>query len=519
MNAPLLAIENLTLSFGASAALNGLTLAIQPGEMLGLVGESGSGKSAAALAVLGLLPQGGQLTGDIRFHGKQARPEHLRGRGIAMIFQDARAALNPVRCIGRQIADVLHAHQGLRGAALQAETIRLLAEVQLTDTARLLQAYPHELSGGMCQRVGIALALACKPDLLIADEPTTALDTTTQAAIMQLLHGLIQRHGMAVLFITHDLALAAAHCRRVAVMQAGRVVECAASETLFADPQHAYTQKLIAALPHRMATQPAGEAVPLLDVRALRKLYPMRGTAEMLAAVDGVDLQIAQGEALGLVGESGCGKSTLALLIARLLDASAGSMKFEGQDIAAMPADGFAGTAQRRRIQMVFQDAAGSLNPRHTAFAAIADPLRHLLGLQGKALDSRVRECARLAGLPENLLNRLPHQLSGGQKTRIGIARAIATEPALIVLDEPTAGLDAPVQAEILALLENLRLQLGMALLLISHDLNVVRQSCGRVAVMQHGRIVETAPTAQLFSQPQHPHSRELLQALPRIEV
>ena len=511
MNAPLLQIEQLALRYGDVTALNGLDLDIQPGEMLGLVGESGSGKSAAALAILGLLPKSAALSGQIRYQGRKLPPENLRGHGIAMIFQDPRAALNPVRRIGQQITDVLRAHRKITEAEAEAEAARLLADVHLTDGKRLLRAYPHALSGGMCQRVGIALALACQPKLLIADEPTTALDTTTQAAIMALLHDLMQRHGMAMLFITHDLALAAQHCQRVAVIQAGRIVECAESRALFTRPRHAYTQRLIAALPRQIATQDVAENTPLLRVQNLRKQYPG------LMAVEDVSLHVGRGEALGLVGESGSGKSTLALLIARLLDADAGGILFDGSDIGGIAADAFARVPQRRQIQMVFQDATGSLNPRHTAFAAIADPLRHLLGLRDAALDARVRQAAGLAGLPEALLGRLPHQLSGGQKTRIGIARAIAAEPALLVLDEPTAGLDAPVQAEILALLDNLRHRLGLALLLISHDLNVVRQTCSRIAVMQQGRIVEEAATETLFAQPQHPHSRALLAALPRI--
>jgi peptide/nickel transport system ATP-binding protein len=391
-----------------------------------------------------------------------------------------------------------------------------------------LEAYPHELSGGMCQRVMIAMAIACEPALLIADEPTTGLDVTTQKTVMDLLARITAERGMAMILITHDLGLAAQYCRRVAVMEQGQVVEQGEAASLFRAPQHPYTRRLIAASPTRDSTvedlvggegQPAAPHIRtaskalLLDVRNLRKDYART------RAVNDVSFTLEPGESLGLVGESGSGKSTISRLVCRLIDQSAGQILFDGQDIAGIPARAFHRAPQRRDIQIVFQDPTESLNPRFSAFDSIAHPLRRQDSFPSEAaLAARVRDCAERCGLPLNLLDRFPHQLSGGQKARVGIARAIATRPRLLVLDEPTAALDVSVQAVILKLLDDLRREEGLGYLFVSHDLNVVRMMCERTIVLQQGSIVEQGPSTGIFAAPQAAYTRELLAAIPHFD-
>ncbi|MBK3401107.1 MULTISPECIES: ABC transporter ATP-binding protein [Methylobacterium] len=536
MQPPLLSIEDLRVTFatrrGPVEALRGVSLSVAPGESLGLVGESGSGKSVTAFAAARLLDRAGRITGgSVRFRGQDvtrlaaADLRAAHGQAIGMIFQNPRAALNPIRPIGRQLADVLMAG-GLSKVQAKERALESLEAVRIRDAARRLDAYPHELSGGMCQRVMIALALACRPALLIADEPTTGLDVTTQKTVMDLVARLTAERGMAMILITHDLGLAAQYCGRIAVMEQGRLVEEGEPGALFAKPRHPYTKRLVAASPTPTSTlsdlvpesprsparprpAPAPGTPPLLAVEGLGKMF---GGA---MAVEDVSFSLREGESLGLVGESGSGKSTTSRMICRLLDASAGKILFDGESIGTIPARDFHRSPHRRAIQIVFQDPTDSLNPRFSAFDCIAHPLKRLTPLRGEPLRLRVIESAERAGLPSALLDRFPHQLSGGQKARIGIARAIAVKPRLLVLDEPTAALDVSVQAGVLRLLDDLRREDGLAVLFVSHDLNVVRMMCERTLVLQGGRVVEEGVSRDLFRTPRTAYTRELLAAIP----
>ena len=542
MSTPLLAIDDLHVSFstrrGPVEAVRGISLALQAGETLGIVGESGSGKSVTAFAVARLLDRAGRITrGRIAFRGSditQAPSKDLRrlhGAALSMVFQNPRAALNPIRTVGLQIADAVRAHEDVAAAEARRRALGLLEAVLIRDPEARIGAYPHELSGGMCQRVMIAMAIACEPALIIADEPTTGLDVTTQKIVMDLLARLTRERHMATILITHDLGLAAQYCGRVAVMEQGRIVEEAPPIDLFGAPAHPYTIRLVAASPTPTSTiedlagpsQPgdrpivvrprrseAASSMPLLDVSHLVKRF---GST---TAVDDVSFVLHEGDRLGLVGESGSGKSTISRLVCRLIDPSAGSIRFAGESIGDMAAATFHKSPLRKDIQIVFQDPNDSLNPRFTAFDCIAHPLRRLLGLRNDAaLRERVARCAIRCGLPLALLERFPHQLSGGQKARVGIARAIAPEPRLLVLDEPTAALDVSVQAVVLQLLDQLCREDGLSFLFVSHDLNVVRMLCNRTIVLRNGCIVEEGPSRLLFERPQHAYTRELVAAIP----
>jgi peptide/nickel transport system ATP-binding protein len=537
----LLAVENLHVSFstrqGVVNALHGIDFTLEAGQTLGIVGESGSGKSVTSLAVMRLLDRAGRITqGRVLFRGQDVTRldrsdlRQLRGAAMSMIFQNPRAALNPIRTVEQQIIDVLRAHRSISPREARAEALDLLRAVLIRDPETRLSAYPAELSGGMCQRVMIAMAMACKPALLIADEPTTGLDVTTQKAVMDLLAGLSAERGMAMILITHDLGLAARYCADIAVMQNGEIVERGPVVELFQSPRHAYTRMLVAAsprrdssladlapeatpVPARAITRPPGTG-PLLELTHVRKTFP-----GPVHAVDDVSFTLPQGGALGLVGESGSGKTTLSRLICRLADVDSGDIIFQGQSISDMPARDFHRAPQRKLIQIVFQDPNDSLNPRFSAFDCIAHPLRRLEQMRdGSALEARVREAAERAGLPLDLLERYPHQLSGGQKARIGIARAIAPRPKLLVLDEPTAALDVSIQAVILQLLDRLRREDDIGLLFVSHDLNVVRMLCDDLVVLKQGRIVEAGPSAAVFANPQADYTRDLLDAIPHFE-
>ena len=538
----LLQVEKLQVAFstrhGLVQALHGIDIALDGSETLGIVGESGSGKSVTSLAVMRLLDRAGRITGGrIEFNGRditKAAPgdlRRLRGSALSMIFQNPRAALNPIRTVEQQIVDVLAAHDRVTSkSSARAQALDLLRAVRIRDPEPRLSAYPHELSGGMCQRIMIAMAIACEPALLIADEPTTGLDVTTQQTVMELLAGIKAERGMAMILITHDLGLAARWCDRIAVMEAGRVVEEGPTEALFEAPAHPYTRRLVAASPTRCSVladlAPDAPKVvpkpvehrpgtpPLLELQHVVKSFggPTR-------AVDDVSFKMPQGGALGLVGESGSGKSTLSRLVCRLLDPDDGDIVFNGESIARIPARAFHRSPLRRDIQIVFQDPNDSLNPRYTAFDSIAHPLRRLEGLRdGAALTSRVREAAGRAGLPMDLLQRFPHQLSGGQKARVGIARAVAPSPRLMILDEPTAALDVSVQAVILQLLDKLRREEGIGLLFVSHDLNVVRMLCDDLVVLQAGKVMEAGSSQEIFRQPQSDYTRMLLDAVPYFE-
>ena len=557
MSGSLLQVENLTVEFrtrnGIVRAVERVDLSVGRGETLAIVGESGSGKSVTSYAVMRILDSAGSIAqGSVMFSGidvanaDEDTMATLRGREISMVFQNPRLALNPIRKIGRQIEDVLIRHvQATRNNAKE-KAIELLAKVRIARPEERYDAYPFELSGGMCQRVVIALALACKPRLLIADEPTTGLDVRTQKAVMDLIVELVAEQGMSMILITHDLGLAAAYCERVIVMEKGRVVEAASATSVFKNPQEPYTKRLVRATPRpgvslrdllpdpeipyaaeTPRTENAG-AQPLLEVRDLVKSFAPAQGASLLSrfmnkqaeapvrSVDGISFTLAKGETLGLVGESGCGKSTTSAMIMRLLDPTSGSIFFAGRDIGAIPARSFARDADRARLQLVFQDPTDSLNPRFTAERAIADPLYRLGGVT-RADEARaaVEEIAKMVGLPHDLLDRFPHQLSGGQKARVGIARAMVLRPDLVVLDEPTAALDVSVQAIVLNLLADLRAELGMSYLFVSHDLQVVRMLCDRALVMRAGRIVEEGSAAAVLEDPQHAYTRELVSAIP----
>jgi ABC-type glutathione transport system ATPase component len=546
MTTSLLEVEDLHVSFstrrGLVEAVRGVTLSLGEGEMLGLVGESGSGKSVTGFAVTRLLDAAGRITaGHIRFRGHDITRiaggdfRSLHGAAMAMIFQNPRAALNPIRAVGEQIADAILAHRRLSRHDARAEALQLLRAVQIRDPERRMSAYPHELSGGMCQRVMIAMAISCNPALLIADEPTTGLDVTTQKVVMDLLTGIAAERGMATILITHDLGLAARYCRRIVVMEQGRLVEEAEPMTLFRAPRHAYTKRLVAASPtanSRIAdlvteeergryvaakvaprSLPPPGTPPLLEVQKLAKRFDQGSPA-----VADFSMTINAGESVGLVGESGSGKSTTSRMICRLIDPSEGDIVFEGESIGHIAARDFHRSPFRKDIQIVFQDPNDSLNPRFTAFDCIAHPLLRLGRMRpGDALRRRVEECARRVGLEADLLPRFPHQLSGGQKARVGIARAIACRPRLLVLDEPTAALDVSVQAVVLQLLDRLRREDDLAFLFVSHDLNVVRMMCERTIVLRNGRIVEQGESRALFDHPQTDYTRELVDAVPHI--
>jgi len=558
---PLLDVHDLTVEFatrrGIVRAVEQVNLTVARGETVGIVGESGSGKSVTSYAVMRILDRAGRIAdGAITFsgvdvrHASESAMRDLRGREMSMIFQNPRAALNPIRKVGHQIEDVLLQHVQAAPSDAREKAIAMLDQVRIARPEERYHAYPFELSGGMCQRVVIALALACRPQLLIADEPTTGLDVTTQKAVMELVVELTRERGMSTILITHDLGLAAAYCDRVVVMQKGRVLETARSTEIFKVPEHPYTRKLMRATPRIGVTlrdllppdavlpdsKPAAAAAreadePLLVVDDLIKDYPRDAMSRTLAslfrrrdiaedaafrAVDGISFGVKRGESVGLVGESGCGKSTTSMMVMRLLDKTAGTITFDGQDIGAVPARDFARSPLRGRIQMVFQDPTDSLNPRFTAARAIADPILRLGTARGaRAVRARCEELAHQVGLPGELLDRFPHQLSGGQKARVGIARAIALGPELLVLDEPTAALDVSVQAIVLNLLQDLKTALGMSYLFVSHDLNVVRLLCDRVIVMRAGKIVEQGSTTQVLNAPQSDYTRELLTAIP----
>ncbi len=563
---PVLDVHDLTVEFttrrGIVRAVQHIDISVAKGETLGIVGESGSGKSVTSYAVMRILDRAGRIAeGSVAFSGMDitSAPESdirdLRGREMSMIFQNPRAALNPIRKIGHQIEDVLLQHLKADSRDVTEKAIEALDQVRIARPRERYHAYPFELSGGMCQRVVIALALACRPQLLIADEPTTGLDVTTQKAVMDLVVDLTRERGMSTILITHDLGLAATYCGRVMVMEKGRVVESAASQAIFTRPSHPYTRKLMRATPRpgmslrdllpeekdaspvalvkgKAAPAPAG--APLLLVTKLVKEYPRKGATrkfgarfrrvsvdgpETFRAVDGISFSIRRGESVGLVGESGCGKSTTSSMVMRLLDKTGGTVMFDGEDIGEIPAKQFAKLPLRRRIQMVFQDPTDSLNPRFTAARAIADPILRLGNERGRAaVRARCEDLARQVGLPVELLDRFPHQLSGGQKARVGIARAIALKPDLIILDEPTAALDVSVQAVVLNLLQDLKEQLGMSYLFVSHDLNVVRLLCDRVIVMRAGKIVEEGPTERVMGAPEADYTKELLAAIPHPE-
>ena len=507
-----------------SHALKDVTLSVSAGEILCVVGESGSGKSMTANAVMRLLPGGVALDGGrILFEGRdlaevdEADMRRVRGAGIAMIFQEPMTALNPLRSIGDQIGEMFKVHTRLGKAEIAERVLGLLEEVRIPDPKQAARAYPHELSGGQRQRAMIAMALALDPKVLIADEPTTALDVTTQAQILELIRDLQRRKGTAVLFITHDFGVVAEIADRVAVMQHGRIVEQGPAEAILSKPQHPYSRQLIAAVPPLTAppARPLSDE-PIMTIESVSKTYRNGGFfgrgARVTHAVKNASLMLPKGGTLGIVGESGSGKSTLARCLVRLIDPDSGRIVLNGRDLACLSREEM--RAETRHIQMVFQDPFASLNPRRKAGELVAQgPIVHGMP-RDKAL-ARARELFALVGLDPAATDRFPHEFSGGQRQRIGLARALALEPDVLVADEPVSALDVSVQAQVLKLLGELRQKLGLSIVFITHDLRVAAQVCDLVAVMKSGEVVETGPVAQVFGNPQHPYTKALLASIP----
>ncbi len=535
MSAPLLAVEGLDVRFATPAgtvhAVRGLGFALQAGETLGIVGESGSGKSQAMLALLGLLVANGRAQGCALFEGAdllaldEPALERVRGSRIAMVFQDPMTSLNPYLAIGRQMGLVLAAHRGVTGSAARRECTAVLEAVGIPEAAHRLGQYPHELSGGMRQRVMIATALLCRPALLIADEPTTALDVTVQAQILALMQELRERYGTAIVLITHDLAVVAGVADRILVMQQGECREEGPAGDIFRAPRHPYTRALLAAVPRLdrpAAPLPPPRArggAPLLAAEALRVEFPvidgrLAGRRRRLRAVVDVSFALAPGEILGVVGESGCGKSTLGRALLALVPVTAGRVSFLGRDLTALAHAEL--QPLRRDLQVVFQDPLASLDPRMTVRDIVAEPLDIFEpGLGEAARTNQVAEMLTRVGLDPSHMNRYPHQFSGGQCQRVAIARALITRPRVVVCDEAVSALDVSVRAQILRLLLELRRLLDLSLVFIGHDLAVIRQVSQRVMVMYLGRVMEIAPAEALFGAPRHPYTRALLAAAP----
>ena len=530
----LLEVAELSVGFRLGGrvieAVRKVSFTLDRGETLALVGESGSGKSVTALSLLQLLPypKAFHETGSIRLDGTEllgageAALRQVRGNRVGMIFQEPMTSLNPLHTIEKQIGEVLAIHRRLSGAAARARVLELLRMVRLQEAERRLDAYPHQLSGGQRQRVMIAMALANEPDLLIADEPTTALDVTVQAQILALLGELQQRLGMAMLLITHDLTIVRKVARRVAVMKDGAIVEQGPVDEIFARPVHPYTRMLLAAEPKGVAPRPAAAAPAVVEGHDIRVHFPiqrglLRRTVGHIKAVDGVSLRVRAGETLGIVGESGSGKTTLGLALLRLLP-SQGEIRFAGRAIQGW------GWRQmrplRREMQIVFQDPYGSLSPRLSVGEIVAEGLLvHGIGRDAAERRARVAAILEEVGLDPATMDRYPHEFSGGQRQRISIARAMVLQPRLVVLDEPTSALDMSVQAQIVDLLRALQARHGLAYVFISHDLRVIRALSHHVMVMKDGVAVEEAATDELFERPRHPYTRALLRAALAIEA
>ncbi|MEU3832628.1 ABC transporter ATP-binding protein [Streptomyces microflavus] len=526
---PLVRVVGLTVDFGSVRAVDGLSFTLEAGGALAVVGESGSGKSASAYALLGLhRGTGARVGGTVEVAGTDVNAADdaglraLRGAKAAMVFQDPLSSLDPYYPVGDQIAEVHRVHHRVSRKAARARAVEVLDRVGIPDAARRSRLRPHEFSGGMRQRALIAMALACEPQLIVADEPTTALDVTVQAQILDLLHTLRQETGMGLLLVTHDVGVAAESVDDVLVMRDGREVERGPVARVLGSPREAYTKELLAAVPRvetrRVAPVPPPRAeeasVPLLEAVGLRREFG-RGSGKV-AAVGGVSLTVHAGRTLGIVGESGSGKTTLGRMLVRLLDPTAGRLRYGGTEIGSLSEKEL--KPFRRELQMVFQDPVASLNPRRSVGESVADPLRAAgEGDEGRIRD-RVGALLERVGLDPAHFERYPHEFSGGQRQRIGIARALAAEPKVIVCDEPVSALDVTTQAQVVALLAELQRELGIGLVFIAHDLAVVRQVSDRVAVMRGGLIVEQGSADEVYGDPRDPYTKQLLAAVPALD-
>jgi peptide/nickel transport system ATP-binding protein len=527
----MLELRGLTVTFssqfGAVHAVKGVDLAIAPGECVGLVGESGSGKSQTGMAPFGLVAGNGIIGGQALFDGQdllaggEALQRQVRGRDVGFVFQDPLTSLTPHMSIGAQLAEPLVRHMGLNQSAALSRAVELLEQVRLSDPAKRVKQFPHELSGGMRQRVMIAMALACKPKLLIADEPTTALDVVVQAGVLDLIDDLRREMGMAVLLISHDLAVVSRLADRIAVMEQGLLVEQASARTLLTAPSSPQAQALLAARRFRRDDlQPAQAGPPVVEARDVSVRFRLPGgffRSPHMTAVANANLHVSPGETLGIVGESGSGKSTLARAVLGLAPRSAGAVAWLGREV---PPTGPPTPAERRPVQVVFQDPFAALNPRFTIGAAVGEPLELAEpNLSRQERRARVEAMLAKVGLPTFMADRYPHELSGGQNQRINIARALIAGPKLVVCDEATSALDAATQAQVVQLLKSLQAELGLALLFITHDIDLVAALSHRVLVMSKGHIVEQGPTPAVLNAPAHPYTRALLAAAPKIDV
>lgn len=568
--AVVLEVRNLSVDFGVDKkwvpAAVGLNYEVRAGEVLAIVGESGSGKSASSMALLGLLPSNSRVSGSVKLSGKEllgadaSNIRSVRGKDVAVIFQEPMTALNPVYTVGAQIVETVRLHNEVSPDQARERALRMLDLVELPDPEKAFRSYPHQLSGGQRQRAMIAQSLSCDPKLLIADEPTTALDVTVQAEILDLMRNLRNKLDSAIVLITHDMGVVADLADRIAVMRRGLIVETGTADQIFHNPQHPYTQALLAAVPHlgqggtdsvaevdvtaalaaatnaelesvdhdellrrerenaaalaaAEAARPVGE--PVLELTDVAIEYPKQGRVPAFRAVEGANLTIYPGQVVGLVGESGSGKTTIGRAAVGLLPVAAGSMRVVGQDISAAKRNGKQLHQVRRHIGMVFQDPSSSLNPRLPIGESIGEPM-YLAGVaKGPDLQKRIEALLDQVELPRDYRNRYPHELSGGQKQRVGIARALSLKPKLMVADEPTSALDVSVQAKVLELFQNLQQELGFACLFVTHDLAVVDVLADRICVMQRGRIVEQGTRDQILRNPQEPYTQRLLAAVP----
>lgn len=581
-SAGLLEISGLEIGTSSTRLVHGVDLQVGRGERVGLIGESGSGKSLTLLAAMGLLPENLKVSGSVRLDGEgellgasERRMASVRGSRMSMVFQEPMTALNPLMRVGEQIAEIIRLHQGVKGQPLQTQVLELLDSVKVPDPARAERAYPHELSGGQRQRIVLAMAMANQPDLLLADEPTTALDVTVQKQVLELMGDQVRQAGSSLLFITHDLGVVASICDRVLIMRHGRIVESGPLQTVFSDPQHPYTRGLLAASaletdqqtgrlmtvgavgqegrqqggpgqsglgqtgPHQEQAGPASgaaphevsseepqtfdqaaifnqtDAEPLLAVREVRRTYGRAGLfggGRQVQALRGVSFDVRAGQRFGIVGESGCGKSTLLRILTGLDEATSGSVEVSGQEILGKKERQLRWL--REAVQIVFQDPMGSLDPRMRIEDVVAEPLR---GASREERRSRVEALLEEVGLPRRAADRCPHEFSGGQRQRIAIARALITRPKILMADEAVSALDVSVRAQVLNLLDDLVRDYDLTMLFVSHDLQVVRHACDTVAVMNAGQIVECGPADVLFAQPQHSYTASLLESIPRV--